>query len=309
MQILITGATGFIGQHLVQRLVAQGQAVTLLLREQYASERPLPPALAALRPQLDIVYADLGNFNLTVQAAQTARPDRVIHLAAVGATDPFLPLETALRHNVHATLNLIRACCEKWRVAQALIARTPGERNGLNMYAASKAAAWQFVRMYARTQGWPLAGAMIFQAYGPGQPERALIPAALAAARRGDDFPMTGGQQRRDWIAVEDVARGLTAVSQTNLPPGTTVELGGGRLTSLLDTAKLIYQLVNKGGQPRPGLLPDRPGEAAPGKAAPRQAATDAAADVEKTAALTGWRAEIGLTEGLAALVQGVEND
>jgi dTDP-glucose 4,6-dehydratase len=298
MQILITGATGFIGQQLTQRLVAQNIGVTLLLREWYRDERPLPPKLAALKSHFNLVYADLSNFNLTAQAVQTARPDRVIHLAAVGATDPFLPLERAARHNLHATLNLIRVCGEVAPVEQLLIARTPGERVGLNMYAASKAAAWQFARMYARAQGWPIVGGMIFQAYGPGQPERALIPAALTAARRGEDFPMTSGQQRRDWIAVEDVAVGLTAVSQANLPPGTTVELGSGRLTSLLDTVKLIYQLVNKGGQPRPGLLPDRPGEMA----------ADAAADVGKTAALTGWRAEIGLAEGLAALVQGVAN-
>ena len=51
-----------------------------------------------------------------------------------------------------------------------IISRTPGEYSAMNPYAASKAAAWQFCRMYARTQGWPIVGAALFQVYGPGQP-------------------------------------------------------------------------------------------------------------------------------------------
>jgi len=299
MRILVTGATGFIGQHLVRQLLQTGQAVTLLLREGYAGERPLPTPLAALRSHFDVVYADLRNFSLTVRAVQAARPERVIHLAGVGTIDPFLPLESALRHNVHATLNLIRACCEKGRVSQLLLARTPGERPSLNIYAASKAAAWQFARMYARTQDWPLLGGMIFQAYGPGQPERALVPAAVAAARQGIDFPMTSGQQQRDWVAAADVARGLTAVLQTDLAPGTTVELGSGRLTSTLEVVKIIYELADRGGQPRPGLLPDRPGETA---------AQLEPADVTRTAALIGWQAETDLVTGLTELLSGGEH-
>jgi UDP-glucose 4-epimerase len=298
MRILVTGATGFIGQHLVRQLLRTGQTVTLLLREGYAGQRPLPTPLVALRSHFDVVYADLRNFSLTVRAVQAAQPERVIHLAAVGTTDPFLPLESALRHNVHATLNLIRACCEKGRASQLLLARTPGERLGLNTYATSKAAAWQFARMYARTQDWPLVGGMIFQAYGPGQPERTLVPAAVAAARIGIDFPMTSGQQQRDWVAVADVVRGLMAVLQTDLAPGTTVELGSGRLTSALELVETIYELTKRGGQPRPGLLPDRPGEAA---------AWLEPADVTQAAALIGWRAEIDLATGLTELLKGGE--
>lgn len=164
----------------------------------------------------------------------------------------------------------------------------------MNVYAASKAAAWEFCRLYARTQGWPIHGAMIFQAYGPGQPAHAFMPAALRAASAGEDFPMTEGSQIRDWIHGEDVAAGVVGMVERPLAPGTTVELGTGSGTSLAEVAHLIYQTINRGGRPLPGRLPNRPGEA------PSQIA-----DAAHTEALIGWQAAIPLAEGIRQLVNG----
>lgn len=298
MRVLVTGATGFIGQALVPRLVNRADtAVSILVID--SPTGPLPPTLAAFRPQLNVVYGDLRNFNLTARALRECEPDAVINLAAVGATDPFLPVDTAVRNNLTGTLNLLRACFEKNRsVRQFITARTPGERTAMNHYAASKAAAWVFCQMYGRTRGWPIHGAMIFQAYGPDQPENALVPAAMAAACTGQDFPMTAGTQRRDWIYVNDVAAGLTALLDKNLPPDTTVELGTGTATSVADVVAEIYQIVGGSGRPRPGLLPSRPGEV------PAQIANAA-----QTQALIGWRAQTTLTDGLQRTVQRMKDE
>jgi UDP-glucose 4-epimerase len=292
MRVLVTGGTGFIGRFLISQLLQRPEtAVTLLLRET-RSGQPLPSPLNQLRPQYNIVYADLRNYNLTVRAVREAEPDAVIHLAAAGATDPFLAVETAVRHNLTGTVNLIRACFEKQvGVEQVIVARTPGELLGINTYAASKAAAWEFCRMYARTQAWPIHGGMIFQAYGPGQPDHLFIPAALRAALAGQDFPMTAGTQVRDWIYVEDVAAGLTAMLGTPLPPATTLDIGTGIATSLIDVANLIYQTANRGGQPLPGTLPSRSGED------PAQIA-----DSAQTHTLIDWQAAIPLAEGIKKL-------
>ena len=212
-RILVTGATGFIGRFLISHLLQRTDtAVIALLRETYTPDT-LPEHIGTIRSQLQLVYADLRNFQLTVRALRQAEPDVVIHLAATGVTDPFLAVDTAVRHNLTATLNLIRACFEKtWTTEQLIIARTPGELTTMNVYAASKAAAWQFCQMYTHTRRWPIQGAMIFQAYGTGQPGHTFIPAALAAAQAGEDFPMTAGTQQRDWIYADDVAAGLAAM-------------------------------------------------------------------------------------------------
>jgi nucleoside-diphosphate-sugar epimerase len=298
VRVLVTGATGFIGRALVQHLVADpGKSVTILIRD--GPSNRLPPAIGAIRSRLELVYADLRNFSQTSRAVRRAQPDYVIHLAAAGVSDPFLNVTSALRHNLHATLNLIKACFERQSsIQQLVIGRTPGERTALNVYAASKAATWSFCRMYSRTQQWPIAGAMIFQAYGPGQPHHTLIPAAFTAALAGQDFPMTSGSQERDWIWVADVAAGLAAILPARLSPGQTVELGTGLLTSVAAVVQQIYGLVDRGGQPRPGLLPDRPGEDA------RQVA-----DVDATHACLAWQAAVALPRGLALLAASLNSD
>jgi nucleoside-diphosphate-sugar epimerase len=274
-------------------LLNQPEFTIVLLRQESESGRPFPPPLTALHPQFDVVYADLRNFNLTVRAVRQAQPDAVIHLAAAGATDPFLPAETALRHNVTGTINLLRACFEKtFTTRQLIVARTPGERSAMNVYAASKAAAWNFCQMYGRTQNWPTHGAMLFQCYGPYQPAHTLIPSAITAALAGQDFPMTGGQQKRDWIHVSDVAAGFAAMLGRPLPPGTTVDLGTGQLTSVASVVRQIYALAGKDGQPQIGVLPDRPGEE-----------LVQVADVVRTKEMVGWETAVSLTDGLHKLI------
>ena len=298
MSVLVTGATGFIGCHLVAHLVETGREVTVLVREVYSNSMGarLPRALATLRPQIRTVYADLGKLGLTVRAIEEAAPEQIVHLAAAGTTDPFLPVTDALRHNLQGTLNVLRAAFEKsFTTRQVIVARTPGERSAMNVYAASKAAAWNFCQMYARTQIWPIHGAMIFQAYGPGQPEGTLIPAAFAAAMAGKDFPMTSGEQERDWIYVQDVVEGLVAMLACELAPGKTVELGTGQATSIAKVVREIYALVGRGGEPRPGALPDRPGEA------PVQLA-----DAGSTRALLGWQAHHSLSRGLRLVLSAL---
>ncbi|MCB8944848.1 MAG: NAD(P)-dependent oxidoreductase [Ardenticatenaceae bacterium] len=292
-RILVTGATGFIGRFLIEHLVGRGDtAVIALLRDNYNLAK-LPPYLAAVRSQVELVYADLRNLQLTVRAVEEAEPDVVIHLAAAGVTEPFLGVETAVRHNLTASLNLIRACFEKrFNTEQLIVARTPGELSSMNVYAASKAAAWQFCQMYARTQGWPIHGGMIFQAYGPGQPARNLLPAALAAAQAGEDFPMTAGTQQRDWIYAADVAEGLAAIIGSGLQPGQTVDLGTGVLTSVAEVVRQIYGLVGGAGRPLIGVLPSRPGEEAV-----------QVADVARTQRLIGWQAGRSLLVGLREMV------
>lgn len=294
MRVLLTGGTGFIGRRLVAYLLQEtNHELILLLPERYANPLLLPPELAEQRSRFTAVYADLRHFSLTRRAVREARAEAVIHLAAAGAADPFLGVETAVRQNLNGTVNLLRACCEKNHPPrQIIVARTPGERSAMNVYAASKAAGWAFCQMYARTQGWPAVGAMIFQAYGPGQPAHTLVAAATQAALAGQDFPMTAGTQQRDWVFVADVAAGLVAMLNSSLPPGETIELGTGQVTAVAEVVRQIYALAGGCGQPLIGVLPNRPGEE-----------TVQVANAARTWEMVGWKTAVSLPQGLTQTI------
>lgn len=296
-RILITGATGFVARALVPELVKEADVILLLL-EEFGSGTPLPAPLNRLRADVETVYADLRNYPITARAVRQARPDKVVHLAAVGVSDPFLNVNTALSHNVTGTLNLLRACfqVDGVDVSQLIVARTPGERTAMNAYAASKAAAWSFCSMYAHTAQWPIQGAMIFQAFGPHQPSHLLVPSALQAALAGEDFPMTSGEQQKDWIYIDDIVRGFQAHLKAELSPGTTVEIGTGRSTRVADVVEELYRIVNRGGRPNFRAIPNRPGED------PQQTA-----NADQTATSINWRAQLSLSEALERLVKSTE--
>lgn len=283
-RVIVTGATGFIGRALVKRLAAEGAAVTALVREEAGRKfgDGLPPDVEAV--EVDLRYA-AG----IKRAVDSVSPTLVIHLAAIGVTDPFLPIAEALRGNVETTINLLKAVAGRCRV---LAARTPGEIECINPYAASKAAAWQFCRMFGRTEGWPIVGVMPFQTYGPGQPARTVLGAALKAARAGENFPATSGEQLRDWICIDDVVDGILASARAENIEGESIELGTGVGTPVREVVARLFEIVGK-GRPLIGALPRRPGEVA-----------EQIANAARTEQLIGWRAKIGIEAGLKKMIE-----
>ncbi len=294
MRVLITGATGFVGRLLVKRLAAAGlEPVGLALHHDITKYRSELDERQGFR----LIAVDLLSGPTLANIVGQIQPDRIIHLAAAGVTDPAIDSRLALEHNVHGTINLIHAAFQNPELTvpprQLIVIRTPGENHPANAYMASKAAAWSFCQMYAWRQGWPIQGTMIFQAYGPNQPAHTFIQAAFRSALAGQDFAMTSGVQERDWIYIADVVEGLLATVKSDLPPGASVDLGTGLRTRLIDVANMIYRLVGKGGSPNPGAIPDRAGEE------PNQVA-----DASRTAKMLNWRSRVQLEDGLRLVLQ-----
>ena len=164
-----------------------------------------------------------------------------------------------------------------------------------NAYSASKVAAWAFARAAYNAWRAPVVWVRPFQVYGPGQREKALIPAAIRAALNGDDFRMTAGEQQRDFIFVEDVIEGLMAAATAANIEGRALDVGTGQLHPIRSVVERIWDLADAQGEILAGALPYRPGEV---PAIP--------ADVALTRLLTGWEARVGLEDGLRKTIEGM---
>jgi nucleoside-diphosphate-sugar epimerase len=243
------------------------------------------------------------NYVQVRRLVEKTAPDVIFHLAAVGVNKPFIAEEIAMRVNVCGTLNVLRATerTKNRRTRRIVVAGTSyeygadGRLDPGNVYAASKVAAWAFCRMYYRSHGTPVVVARPFNVYGPGQNEQALIPSAIGAALQGQDFPTTPGEQRRDFIFIDDVIEGFLAVATATGVEGESLDLGTGQSTPVRDAVERVFELTGSVGRPLIGALPYRPG-----------VIWEQTADADRTARLTDWCARTDLEHGLQTTIQAM---
>ncbi len=298
-RILITGASGFLGRHLLQRLLGLGAVPHLLAR---------PARVDALRagagpcPVLPAALEDPATLR---QALHDVGPEIVFHLGAYTSPvrDPGAA-DAAIAVNYTATVALAGAAMETG-VARFITTGTSEEygrqaapfaedlpERPLSPYSASKAAASLWLRMLADTHDFPMVLLRPFLVYGPGQAPPKLVPAAILAAVAGEDFPMTSGTQMRELTYVGDVVEGLLAAATRPEAPGGVFNLGSGDERTVLSIVEEIYRLANGPGRPLPGAVPDR------GNDMQRYCA-----DTTRAARRLGWQATTPLEDGLRATI------
>ncbi|MDY7080213.1 MAG: NAD(P)-dependent oxidoreductase [Chloroflexota bacterium] len=298
-RVLVTGATGFIGRRLVQRLAQTGAQI-------YAGVRSADRMGFATHHSPSVIHQlifDLRDAGAVQAAIAETKPQVVVHLAAVRVTDSGVDPTLALAANTGGTLHLLEALrgqdvrrvvlvgtCYEYGAREAAEGLDPS-----NVYAASKVAAWAFGRAYWRVHGLPVVTVRPFQVYGPGQPDRALISTAIRAALAGEDFPMTPGAQERDFIYVDDVVEGMLTAAITPGIDGESLDLGTGQIHTIYQVVERIWAMTGARGHILAGALPYRPGEV-----------MRMIADAGRTARLTGWRATIPLKEGLSRTLQAI---
>jgi nucleoside-diphosphate-sugar epimerase len=303
MRALVTGAAGFIGSHLAERLCADDHEVLALdaFTDYYrpAQKRANAVSLERLERcsllEIDLRDADLVSllegvdvvFHLSGQPGVRASWDE--GFAGYVEQNVLVTqrmLEAARHHRldrfVFASSSSVYGNAASYPVSESDLPRPQSP------YGVTKLAAEHLCGVYARTWSVPTISLRYFTVYGPRQRPDMAMHRLIEAALTREPFPMYGdGSQVRDFTFVKDVVEANLLAARSDAPPGTVVNISGGSTTTLADVISLIGELD---GRP----IPLARQEAQPGDVE----RTDGR--IEAAASLLGWSPRTPLREGLA---------
>lgn len=314
-RVTVTGAGGFIGSHLVARLLAESYRVRALvhynalgsighLAEVVGSEQ-VAGALASRK--LEIVHGDVLDERCVRDLL--AGCDQVFHLAAlIGIPYSYRAPASYVRVNTLGTLNILEACREL--KPERLIVTSTSEVYGSALeapiaedhplqaqspYSASKIGADKLAEAYHRSFGLPVVTLRPFNTFGPRQSARAIVPTVLAQALsdRCDEIRLGSLSPVRDLTFVEDTAEGYLALARAPLDrvAGGLYNLGSGMGHTIEEIARLA---LGAAGADKPLISVDER------KRPPHSEVDRLIADATRLRKETGWRPRVALEEGLA---------
>jgi nucleoside-diphosphate-sugar epimerase len=298
--IFVTGATGFIGMHLLRRLIAEGYSVVAMVRK--ASEQ---------KDRIEGVsycYGDIRNYEDIKKGFLTSEPDAVIHLVTYyaimhRADEIGIMVDT----NVNGTINLLEAARESGRIKLFLNTSTCAvyeqkkhllkEEDSLrpqNLYALTKLHAEEACSFYADTYSLPCVTLRLFPPYGPGDHERRLIPYVIGCILKNTSPNLTTGKQEWDFVYVDDIINAYLAVLKS-APFGekhAIFNIGTGNPVSIRSVVERIRSVLHSDVELPWGSVPHRDNEV-----------WYNSADSSKASSILCWSPQTGMDEGISQTI------
>lgn len=306
-RVLVTGAAGFIGSHLVERLAGAGADVRAFVRYTSRNEYGWLETLdAGLLGQVEMFRGDLENPEAV--SAAVAGCEVVFHLGAL------IPIPYSYRHprefvssNVVGTLNILEAArrVEVPRIVQTSTsevygtAQTPmiDEAHPLHPqspYAATKVASDQLALSYWRSFATPVVIARPFNTFGPRQSARAVIPTIITQALQGDSVELGATTTTRDFVYVDDTVSGFVRCGEAPGVEGEVLNLGTGTDVSVAEVVRIVLRILGSRAVVTTAKERLRPA---------RSEVERLIADWSKAERMLDWRPEVSLEDALGRTV------
>jgi UDP-glucuronate 4-epimerase len=304
MHILVTGGAGFIGSHLVSRLLELGHRVTALdnfdlFYPAAVKERNI--AFHLVQPDYELVRADICDRE-ALNAGVPARVGAVIHLAAKAGVRPSIQDPVACQQtNVAGTHNLLELA--RARKIRKFIFASSSSVYGVNPnvpwkesdpvlqpispYASTKISGELLGQVYSRLFGIQFLALRFFTVYGPGQRPDLAIHKFASLMSRGEPVPVFGdGSTRRDYTYVDDIVSGIVAALDYEQSECEVINLGNDRTVTLMEMIQGVAAALNT--EPRLRMLPEQPGDV-----------PQTWADITKAGRLLGYKPQTAFEDGL----------
>jgi len=300
-RVLVTGGAGFIGSHLVKRLINDGAKVSVIVKYNSIIDNI---RLASVWNKISIIEADLRNIDSLLQI-QNIEFDYIFHLAAYNHVgDSFNHVNEAINSNTIATANLI----EYGPSYKSFLYMSTSEVYGyqtiipfnedsipfpISPYAIGKYGGELYARMKRHQTNKSIVCVRAFNTFGPFQSERAVIPELISKALKGEIIKTTKGLQTREFNYVDNVIDGLIAAITKSPAFDGAINIGANDDISIADLVKMIHRLTNSKSKLMIGALPDRPTEI-----------WEMSANNDKAKEILNWQPKIPFEKGLFKTIE-----
>jgi len=308
-RFLVTGGAGFIGSHIVEALVKQGQDVRVL--DNFSSGKIAN--LKGLEKKIELVKGDICSKAICIKAAKSI--DFVLHQAALRS----VPKSMAAPHayncvNIDGTLNMLEAAVQN-KVKRFVFASSSsvyGEVNNfpekesfvpgpISPYALSKLTGEHYCKIFSLHYGLPTVALRYFNVFGPRQAldddYAVVIPKFISCLLKNQSPPIFGnGRQSRDFTFVQNVVLANLLAAKARKVKSGVFNIACGKDTTVLDLVKVLNIILGKDIPPK--LLPKRPGDV-----------FKTLADIGKAAKLLNFKPKVNFIEGLKITVNYWKNN
>lgn len=311
--VLVTGAGGFIGGHLSAELVSAGARVRGFVRYNSRNDRGtldwLDPAVSS---EIEVVPGELRDIESVSRAVDGV--EAVFHLGAqiaipysytnprdffeVNALGSLNVAQAALASGVQRVIHV--STSEVYGTARTVPITEEHPLEPQSPYAASKVAADKLMDSFHRSFELPVTIVRPFNTYGPFQSARAIIPTIVSQALAGGPVRLGSLHPRRDLTFVRDTAAGLIAAARAEGVIGRTLQLGTGETVRIGELVELVGELLG-----RELVVEQDPDRVRPAGSEVEQLVSSPALAAE----LTGWRATVALSEGLARTIDWIRRN
>lgn len=303
----ITGGAGFIGSHLVRRLLQAGHQVAVFTRSESSLWR-----LNDVAASITEYHGDLTDYPSLERCVASARPDVVIHLGGGSMGRPWntdlSELQASMDVNINGTFNLLKATANSGRPIQRFIRmgglleygdgpqpfKETQREQPASIYPAIQVATTMILNALHRNFDFPVVTLRLASVFGPGRSLDFFIPALITHALEGKSFDMSSGEQMWDMIYIDDVVDAILKAVSADLASGEIINIGTGRGYPLKSIAQKIVQLIGGNAKVNVGALAD---------ADKSGVIANLVCNIDKAERLLGWRPSTSLEDGLIATI------